>query len=355
MRHRRIVVSHYGGPDQLRLVEENAPEPQAGEVRVKVLAAGVAMPDVMAREGIHPETPRTPYTPGWDLVGVVDTLGDGVAGFGLGQFVAAMPISGSYAEYVCLKSTELVRIPDGLDPAEAVSLILNYITAYQMLHRSAAAKPSQSILIHGASGGVGTALLQLGRLAGQTMYGTCSPKRAQTVIDLGGTPIDYQREDLSHEVLRLSGGGVDTVFDPFGGAHMWHSRAVLRNGGRVVAYGNTTTLREDGLGSGRRGHRNPLHGIPIFALYIAGGLVLPGRKRIVPYSIQWLKRLQPAHFRNDLSTLFDLLHRQQLRPIVAARMPLSEASVAHEVLRKGGVIGKIVLIPSAPLASRGAA
>lgn len=351
MRHQRIVVSHYGGPDQLRLVEETAPEPQAGEVRVKVLAAGVAMPDVMAREGIHPETPRTPYTPGWDLVGVVDTVGDGVVGFGTGQSVAAMPISGSYAEYICLKSTELVRIPDGLDPAAAVSLVLNYITAYQMLHRSAAAKRGQAILIHGASGGVGTALLQLGRLAGQTMYGTCSSRRAQTVIDLGGTPVDYGREDLSREVLRLSGGGVDTVFDPFGGAHMWHSRAALRSGGRVVAYGNTATLREDGLGSKRRGHRNPLHGIPVFVLYMAGGLVLPGRKRIVPYSIQWLKRLKPAQFRNDLSTLFDLHQRQLLRPIVAARMPLSEARLAHELLSTGGVIGKIVLIPNAPPAS----
>lgn len=355
MRHQRIVVSHYGGSDELRLVEENAPEPQTGEVRVKVLAAGVAMPDVMAREGIHPETPRTPYTPGWDLVGVVDALGDGVTGFGLGQSVAAMPISGSYAEYVCLKSTELVRIPDRLDPAEAVSLILNYITAYQMLHRSAAAKSGQSILIHGASGGVGTALLQLGRLAGQTMYGTCSSKGAQTVIDLGGTPIDYRRKDLEHEILRLSGGGVDTVFDPFGGAHMWQSRAVLRSGGRVVAYGNTTSLREEGLGSKRRGHRNPFHGIPSFAVYIAGGLLLPGRKRIVPYSIQWIKRLKPAQFRDDLSTLFDMLQRKQLRPIVAARMPLSEARVAHELLSKGGVVGKIVLIPNAPLASYGAA
>jgi NADPH2:quinone reductase len=136
---------------------------------------------------------------------------------------------------------------------------------------------------------------------------------------------------------------------------MWHSRAVLRKGGRVVAYGNTTTLREDGLGSRRQGHRNPLHGIPIFALYIAGGLILPGRKRIVPYSIQWLKRLKPAQFRNDLSTLFDLLHRQQFRPIVAARMPLSKARVAHELLSKGGVIGKIVLVPDAFLASHDAA
>jgi NADPH2:quinone reductase len=355
MRHRRIVVSHYGGPEELHLVEEHAPEPQPGEVRVKVLAAGVAMPDVMAREGIHPETPRTPYTPGWDLVGVVDALGDGVTGFDPGQPVAAMPISGSYAQYVCLESQELVRIPDGLDPAEAVSLLLNYITAYQMLHRSAAARPGQSILIHGASGGVGTALLQLGRLAGQMMYGTCSSRGAQAVIDEGGTPIDYHREDLSQEVRRLSGGGVDTVFDPFGGAHMWHSRAVLRRGGRVVAYGNTTSLRKEGLGSKRRGRRNPFHGIPSFALYIAGGLVLPGRKRIVPYSIQWLKRLKPAQFRDDLSVLVDMLHRSQIRPIVAARMPLAEAGAAHQLLSKGGVIGKIVLIPNAQPASHGAA
>jgi NADPH2:quinone reductase len=347
VRHRRIVVSQYGGPDELQLIEEDVPEPKAGEVRVRVLAAGVAMPDVMAREGIHPETPRVPYTPGWDLVGVVDALGDGVAGFDLGQRVAAMPISGSYAEHVCLKSQELVRIPDGLDPAEAVSLVLNYITAFQMLHHSADAKAGQCVLIHGASGGVGTALLQLGRLLGLTMYGTCSSKSAQTVTDLGGTPVDYHREDLDQEVLRLSGGGVDAVFDPFGGAHMWRSRAVLRNGGRVVAYGNTTSLREEGLGAKRRGRRNPFHGIPIFGLYIAGGLLLPGRKRIVPYSIQWLKRLKPAQFRQDLSTLLDLLCRQQLKPIVAARLPLSDARRAHELLSKGGVIGKIVLIPTA--------
>lgn len=355
MKHQRVFVARYGGPDVLQVIEEDIPEPRAGEVRVKVLAAGVAMPDVMAREGIHPETPRAPYTPGWDLVGAVDAVGHGVAGFELGQSVAAMPISGSYAQYVCLKSKELVRIPEGLDPAEAVSLVLNYITAYQMLHRCAASKAGQSILIHGASGGVGTALLQLGRLAGQTMYGTCSSKGAQTVIDLGGTPIDYRREDLEHEILRQSGGGVDAVFDPFGGTHMWHSRAVLRRGGRVVAYGNTTSLREEGLGSKHRGHRNPFHGIPIFALYIAGGIILPGRKRIFPYSIQWLKRLKPAQFRDDLSTLFYLLQRQQIRPIVAARMPIAQARVAQELLSKGGVIGKIVLIPNAPLAPNSAA
>lgn len=344
MRHQRIVVSQYGGPDVLHVVEEDAPEPKADEVRVKMLAAGVAMPDIMAREGIHPETPRVPFTPGWDLVGVVEQLGDQVSGFIPGQVVAAMPISGAYAEYLCLKKEELIPVPLGLDPAETVSLLLNYVTAYQMLTRSAKVKPGQSILIHGATGGVGTALLQLGRVLGLTMYGTCSSRGAPTVIELGGTPIDYGREDLVQEVLRVTGDGVDAVFDPFGGAHMWQSRQLLRAGGKVVAYGTTTTLRAEGLGSNRRGKRNPLHGIPIFGLYIAGGLLLPGKRRIVPYSIQWLKRLRPALFRQDAITLIDLLQRRQIKPLVAHRFPLSQARQAQELLAKGGVIGKIVLV-----------
>src|SRR5262249_47373986 len=135
--HTRIIVTHYGGPEALEVIQEECLEPKAGEARVKVLAAGVSLPDLMAREGIHPETPRVPYTPGWDLVGTVDQLGDGVSGIKTGQTVAAMPISGAYAEFVCLPQRELIPVPSGLDAAEAVSLVLNYITAYQMLHRSA--------------------------------------------------------------------------------------------------------------------------------------------------------------------------------------------------------------------------
>ena len=180
------------------------------------------------------------------------------------------------------------------------------------------------------------------------MYGTCSANSAHKVTELGGTPIDYHREDLDQEVLRLTGAGVDAVFDPFGGSHMWQSHALLRAGGKVVAYGTTTTLRGEGLGSKHRGQRNPFHGIPAFALYIAGGLLLPGRKRIVPYSIQWLKRLKPARFREDLSILLNLLARRQLRPIVAERLPLAQARQAHLLLSNGGVIGKIVLIPTSP-------
>ncbi|HEY6884157.1 MAG TPA: alcohol dehydrogenase catalytic domain-containing protein, partial [Nitrososphaeraceae archaeon] len=139
MEYSRIVVSHFGGPENLLLAQDELPEPRANEVRVKVLAAGVSFADVLMREGIHPESwnlGRTPFTPGWDVVGVVDKLGDKVSTtWQIGQMVAALPIVGGYSEYACLSSDELVPVPPGLDHAEAVSLVLNYITAYQMLHR----------------------------------------------------------------------------------------------------------------------------------------------------------------------------------------------------------------------------
>ena len=312
-------------------------------MRVRVLAAGVGLPDLLMREGVHPETPRLPFTPGWDLVGVVDKLGDGVSGIEPGQTVAALPIFGAYAEYVCLSQTELVPVPAGLDPAEAVSLVLNYITAYQMLHHSAEVMPGQRVLIHGASGGVGSALLQLGRLTGLEMYGTCSSRGASAVSALGAVTIDYREQDFIKEIHRLTGDGVDAVFDGIGGTHIWRSRKALRWGGRVVAYGLTASLHEGRLASGRPGRRKRLHGIPIFVLYIAGGVLLPGRKRVVPYSIQWLKRFKPEWFNRDLITLFDLLKQGKIKPLIAQRFPLDQARQAHELLGKGGVTGKIVL------------
>jgi len=346
MKHSRIIVTHYGGPDAIEVLQEECPEPKRGEVRVKVLAAGVSLPDVMMREGLHPETPTLPFTPGWDLVGVVDRLGDGASGIELGQIVAALPITGSYAEFVCLPQRELVPVPSGLDPAEAVSLVLNYGTAYQMMHRSAKVKPAQRVLIHGAAGGVGTALLQLGRLADLEMYGTCSARNASTVSALGGTPIDYRQTDFVKEIHRVTGNGVDVVFDGIGGTHIWRSRKALRPGGRGVAYGLTSSLRGGRLASGRPGRRNRIRPIAIFALYIAGGWVFPGRKRVIPYSIQWLKRMKPDLFRQDMATLFDLLKQRKIEPLIAERIPLVEARHAQELLGDGGVTGKIVLVRS---------
>jgi len=344
VKHQRIIVSHYGGPEELLLVEEECPEPKHGEVRVRVLAAGVSLPDIMMREGIHPETPPLSFTPGWDLVGVVDRLGNGVAGLEPGQIVAALPVHGAYAEFACLPQHELVPVPSGLDPTEAVSLVLNYTTAYQMLHRSAKVRSGQRVLIHGAAGGVGSALLQLGRLVGLEMYGTCSSRGASTVSDLSGIPIDYQHQDFVKEIHRVTGDGVDVVFESIGGTHIWRSREALRSGGTVVAYGLTGSLRKGRLASGRSGGRHRFREIGIFGWYIAAAWLLPGRKRVIPYTIQWLKRLKPAWFRQDLIALLDLLHQHKIKPLVAQRFPLAEARQAHELLGKGGVTGKIVLV-----------
>jgi NADPH2:quinone reductase len=355
MKYKRILVGHYGGPDELRVVEEECPEPKKGEVRVRVLTAGVSLPDVMMREGIHPETPRLPFTPGWDLVGVVDRLGEGVSGIQTGQVVAALPIFGAYTEYFCLPQSNLVPVPSGVDAAEAVSLVLNYITAYQMLYRSAKVKQGQRVLIHGAAGGVGTALLQLGKLAGLEMYGTCSSGDAAAVSNLGGIPIDYEHQDFVKEIHRLTGDGVDAVFESIGGTHIWLSRKALRRGGKVVAFGLTGSLRGGRSTLGNTGSRHRFRAIAIFGWYIALSWILPGRRRVVPYSIQTLMRLKPAFFRKDLAALFDLLRQHKIKPVIAQQFPLAEARKAHELLGKGGVTGKIVLVCNGSPVEEGAA
>jgi len=275
---------------------------------------------------------------------MVERAGPGVSGIEPGQIVAALPITGAYAEYICLPARELIPVPSGLDAAEAVSLVLNYITAYQMLHRSARVRPGQRVLIHGAAGGVGSALLQLGRLCDLEMYGTCSARGASVVSELGATPVDYKAQDFVSEMRRLPGGGVDAVFDGIGGAHIWRSRKALRQGGKVVAYGLTGSLNGGRLASGRPGGRHRYRAIAIFGVYIAAAWVLPGRRRVIPYSIQWLKRRRPSWFREDLTTLLGLLQQQRIKPLIAERLPLAEARHAHEVLGEGGIAGKIVLV-----------
>jgi NADPH:quinone reductase-like Zn-dependent oxidoreductase len=346
LRNTRIIVTRYGGPDVMQVVEEDCPEPKRGEVRVEVLAAGVSLPDVLAREGVHPETPRVPYTPGWDLVGIVDQIGEGVSGCQLGQTVAAMPISGCYAQHICLPKRKLIPVPPGLDPAQAVAVVLNYITAYQMLNRSAKVKPGQRVLVHGASGGVGTALLQLGRLQGVEMFGTCSAQAAEVVRKLGASPIDYRKSDFVREIHGLTGDGVDAVFDGIGGDNLWRSREALRNGGGVVVYGFQAKLRGGRMASGAANGRHPIRESAILARYIVKNWFLPGRKSMVPYSIQWWMRLKPTCFRRDLLTLFDLLLQKKINPLIAERLPLCQARYAHELLGRGGVTGKIVLMPN---------
>ncbi|MFN8488927.1 MAG: medium chain dehydrogenase/reductase family protein [Caldilineaceae bacterium] len=340
-RYNHILVSRFGGPEVLQMVEDNLFDPKPGAVRVKILVAGVSYADLLMREGVHPETPRRPFTLGWDLVGVVDKVGDGVTTVAAGQMVAALSITGGYAEFICLPQAELVPVPAGLDSAEALCLVFNYVTAYQMMHRTAQVKPGQRVLIHSAAGGIGTALLQLGKLIGLEMYGTADKAKHALVASLGATPIDYKQVDFVAELLRLTRDGVDVVFDGIGGTHLWRSLHALRSGGQVVTYGLTASLHGGQLVGGRR-HR--LRGLAIIGLTIAATAMRPGGKRVKLYSIQTLKRRRPTWYRADLLALFELLRQGKLQPIIAERIPLVEAARAHALLGKGSVMGKLVLI-----------
>jgi NADPH:quinone reductase-like Zn-dependent oxidoreductase len=346
VRYKRVVISRLGGPEVLEVREEELPGPGLGEVRVRILATGVSLPDLMMREGVHPEAPRPPFTPGWDLVGVVDKLGVGAHALEPGQMVAALPITGGYAEFICLPHEELVAVPAGLDPAEALVMVFNFVTAYQMMRRTARVRPGQRVLIHAAAGGIGTALLQLGALVDLEMYGTASVAKGELVSGLGATPIDYHNVDFAEEILRLTGDGVDVVFDGICSTdYLRRSFKSLRPGGKVVAHGGTSTLRGGRLASGRRHRRlRRLQYLATLGVPVAASYLVPANKRITTYSIQWLKRLRPAWYREDLSALFELLRQGKFKPIIAERIPLDEVARAHELLGRGAVTGKIVLL-----------
>jgi NADPH:quinone reductase-like Zn-dependent oxidoreductase len=328
----RVVITGLGGPEVLKWVEEYLPTPRAGEVRVRILAAGVAFADVLMRRGLYPGTPKFPFAPGYDIVGEVDALGDGVSHFKIGQRVAALTMIGGYSGYTVVPASRLVPVPNGLDPAEAVSLVLNYVTAYQMLHRVAKLREGQRVLIHAAAGGVGTAALQLGELAGFEMFGTASKPKHALVASLGATPIDYRSENFVARLRELAPGGVDAVLDPIGGKNWWASYGCLRKGGALVCYGSQAALSDGKLAAG-------------FGFATLGLVkILPDGKRASWYNVKSLSDTSPEMFREDLTRLFDLLCQQKIRPVIAGRFPLREAARANELLEKAQVSGKLVLL-----------
>jgi NADPH2:quinone reductase len=333
--YRRVVVTRHGGPEVLQMVEEEMPTPGPGQVGVKVLAAGVSAYDLMHRSsGSVPGSPKPPFTQGEDVVGLVDQLGPGVSDLAKGQMVAGYPRGGGYTEYICLPADEVAPVPDGVDPAEAVCLVANYLTAHMMLHATARVVKSERILVHGAAGGVGSALLELGRLAGLEMYGTASARNHELVAGFGATPIDYRNEDFVRRIRELTGDGVDVVFDPIGGARqVWRSYRALRRGGRLMWFG-VAAAKTSGLRT-----------IPLTLLMIMALKLFPGGKQ-VPLTPN-LAEFAPADWawcRDTLGELLDLLAKGKIKPLVAARIPLAEAPRAHELLERGGYAGKVVLV-----------
>jgi len=315
------------------VVEEDLPIPSAGHVRVKVLAAGVAYADLLMRKGLYPGALKLPFAPGYDIVGDVDAVGPGVTEFRIGQRVAALTMTGGYSRFTVVPAAHLVAVPGGLDPAEAVSRVLNYVTAYQMMRRVAKLTAGQRLLVHSAAGGVGTAVLQLGKIAGLVMYGTASKPKHAVLADLGAVPIDYRSEDFAARIHELVPEGVDCVLDPIGGTSWWGSYGCLRRGGNLVCYGVQAAVLHGKLAAG----------LGFSALGIAK--LFPDGRKTSWFNVKASRDQHPDWFREDLGQLFRYLEARQIQPVIAAKLPLREAQRANEMLEKSQVSGKIVLLP----------
>ena len=345
MSWQHVRISRFGGPDVLELVEETTiPDPGPGEVRIKVLAAGTGFTDSFIRRGRYPDFKGPlPFTPGYDLVGVVEKAGSGVSAPRVGQMVADLCVVGGYAQYAIRPARFLVPVPDGVDVSEAVCIPLAYLTAFQMLTRYRRFSQGETILVIGASGTVGTALLDLARHFGLKAIGTCSAANVATVEKFGAVAIDYRAGDFVAAVRKLTAGrtggaGVDAAFDAIGGSHFARSFACLAPGGILIGYGSQTMAI---------GHENIIAaGLGLVQLKLWGALsVLFHGRHARWYSITDRRVSHPEEFKSDMAALFELLRSGAIHPVVVGREPLAAAKDVHARIDAGGFGGKIVLLP----------
>ncbi|HVP20773.1 MAG TPA: medium chain dehydrogenase/reductase family protein [Anaerolineaceae bacterium] len=328
MKYKSVVVTQKGAPDVLKIVENDLREPAAGEARIKVLATSVGGTDIAYRNGTSPLAPKIPFVPGYEILGIVDALGAGVANIAVGDRVAALTGHGGNSEYIYLAKEHLVPVPPSLDAAEAVILVLNYVTAYQMLHRIAKVKAGDKVLVVGASGGVGTALLELGKLANLKMYGTASTSKHSLLTRYGAIPIDYHSQDFVQAIRQAEPAGLDFVFDGVGGDYFERSFGLLRKGGKLVEFAIA------------RGWSGLVFGLARIALLN----LLPNGKSVAFYGISAVYASNKRPFMEDLPLLFKMLSEGQIKPVIAEKLPFLETARGHALLENGKVSGNIVLL-----------
>ncbi len=337
MHNSQMVVTRHGGAEVLELRQAALPIPGRGAVRIAVLTCGLSFADVLIRAGTYPGAPSPPFVTGYDFIGQVDACGPGVTSLHPGDLVAGLPVTGALTRFFVAPEHELVVLPAGADPIICACLPLNYMAAYQMLTRAASLRSGDPILVQGASGGVGTALLDLGRCMGLKLIGTGSRERAEIVEGYGATFIDRRAADQVQQVRAASGSGVAAAFDGIGGAVAERSYQALRPQGRLVLYGHYSTLV---AGVADRGHLARFY---VSAAQVLARSVLPGGRRVVRYQIAKWKQRHPDWYRADLLHLVELARQGSIAPLVARTLPFTEAQHAHELLDQGGVVGTMVL------------
>lgn len=325
MKYRNVSVTQRGSLGGIRIVENELRPPSEGEARIRVLATPVCQDDVAVRVGNRPFLVKPPYVPGYSFIGIVDAVGENVAGVKIGDRVAALTQYGSHAEYTYWEADKLAPVPESIDPAEAATLILNYLVAYQILHRVARVKPGEKALIVGASGGVGTAFMQLGELAGIKMYGLASPGKHHLLRQYGVIPIDYRKQDFVEIIRQAEPQGIDYVFNGMGEEYSDRGMAVLRRGGVLVHYGGPQSFKR----------------FLLLVIKLIWYNLLPNGKKIEGYGTH---RLGVELFKEDWATLFGLLDEGKIKPVVEKKFPILEAIRAYDLLESGSVSGNLVLV-----------
>jgi NADPH2:quinone reductase len=299
-----------------------------GQLRVRVRAAGVGATDLLILAGNYRYAPKIPLVPGYEVAGVVEAIGTGVTGFEIGQRVAALTVYGAFAELLTRDAQHFLPIPAGVSDRDAAAVILNYVTAWQMIHRVAKVQTGQTALVTGAAGGVGTAALQLLRLLGVKTYGAASAAKHNTLRSLGAIPIDYRAGPIDGLTRSLEPVGVDYVFDAIGGSNIGPCIGALRRGGTLVGFGF--------MGASGR-----LSQLAMFANIFLGARL---RGRVGKfYGITLLYRKDPRPLREDLRKIFALVAEKKVNPLISRAFPLLEAKQALQLLETGSVEGKIVL------------
>lgn len=323
--YKSVVAVAKGGPEMLKVIEKELRSPGEGEARIKIQATPVVQDDVEVRRGNRPWLPDFPFTPGYTILGVVDTVGVGVKKVREGDRVAALTNFGGYAEYIYWDAKQLVEVPRSLDAAEAVVLILNYLVPMQVMHSVVQVEPGEKALVVGASGGTGTAFLDLGRGAGLKMYGIASKPKHGVVRSFGAVPIDYRTQDFVEVLSEMEPRGIDYVFNGMAVEYFDRGMKVLRRGGVLVHYGGPRS-------------KGGFYKLVMKLIYYN---LLPNGKRIKGFGTHTgsIKK-----YESDWLALFQMLEKGEIEPVVAAKYPLLKARLANEMLEGGGVIGTQVLL-----------
>ena len=327
MQFKSVIISKKGGPEVLHVVDNFMVNPGPDEVLIKVQACAVGGTDIAMRYYNYPGAPKKPFVPGYEIVGTVYKKGSNISVPKVGERVAALTTIGGYSEFIILKAEHLIYIPKSVDAAEAAAVILNYTTAYQMLTRVAKVKKGDKVLITGASGGVGSALLDLGKMLKLELFATASGQKHESLKHVGATLIDYKTEDFQEVIHKLIPEGVDFVFDGVGGKMIKKSIQVIRRGGLMVEYGYS------------------LKSFSYFVktiFYMFSGISKGVKAKSYGISVNYKMNKKPVLA--DMEELIHLLKDGKIKPLIFKRMPLTEAEEAHRLLEIGDVTGNIVLI-----------